>query len=78
MTAVTSQPANARQDLAAVIALCAAGAAMLMFVAAAPWIIRTYSYAVFIPALAASGLIAIMATSLAASVPARKTTTSIP
>lgn len=71
MTAVTSQPANARQDLAALIALCAAGAAMLMFVAATPWIIRTYSYAVFIPALAASGLIAIMATRLSASVPAR-------
>ena len=70
MTAVAAHPANARQDLA-LIALCAAGAAMLIFVAAAPWIIRTYSYATFIPAVAASGLVTLVATSLSASVPAR-------
>ena len=70
MTAVTSH-ANTRQDLAALIALCAAGSAMLIFVAGAPWIIRTYSYAVFVPAVAASGIIAIAATSMSASIPAR-------
>jgi alpha-1,6-mannosyltransferase len=71
VTAVASHRVNARQDLAALIALCAAGGAILMLVAAAPWIIRTYSYGVFIPALAASGVITIAATSLSASVPAR-------
>jgi alpha-1,6-mannosyltransferase len=71
VTAVTSHPANARHDLAALIALCAAGSAMLIFVAAAPWIIRTYSYGVFIPAAAASGIITIAATSMSASVTAR-------
>ncbi|MGZ6254238.1 MAG: hypothetical protein ACXWM1_14355, partial [Candidatus Binataceae bacterium] len=71
MTAVPSHPAHARQELAALIALCAAGGAMLIFVGAAPWIIRTYSYAAFLPAAAASGLITIAATSLSANVPAR-------
>ena len=33
MTAVTSHSANARHDLAALIALCAAGGAMLLFLA---------------------------------------------
>jgi hypothetical protein len=71
VTAVTSHPANARQDFAALIALCAAGGAMLIFVAAAPWIIRAHGYGVFIPALAASGFIPIAAGALSASVPAR-------
>ena len=44
---------------------------MLIFVSAAPWIIRTYHYAVFMPMLAASGFITIAATSLSANVPAR-------
>jgi sorbitol-specific phosphotransferase system component IIC len=71
VTAVTAHPADARQDRAALIALCAAGFALLIFVGAAPWIIHQYSYAVFIPALAASGIITIAATSLSASVSAR-------
>jgi hypothetical protein len=71
VTAVTSHPANARQDVAALIALCAAGGVLLIFIAAAPWIIRTCGYGVFIPMLAASGFVTIAATSLSASVPAR-------
>jgi hypothetical protein len=61
----------ARQDLAALTGLCVAGGAMLVFVAASPWIVATYSYAVFIPAVAASGLVTIVAAALAARVPAR-------
>src|ERR1700704_4003986 len=38
---------------------------MLLFVAAAPWIIRTHGFGVFIPAVAASGLLTIAAASLA-------------
>ncbi len=44
---------------------------MLAFAAAAPWIVRTLGYQVFIPALAASGLITIAAARLAVNVPAR-------
>lgn len=44
---------------------------MLAFVAVSPWLIRTYSYAVFIPAVAASGFITIAATSLSANVSTR-------
>ena len=45
--------------------------ALLAFAAAAPWIVRSFGYQVFIPALAASGLVTIAATRLAADVPAR-------
>ena len=51
--------------------LTAAGAGLLVFAAAAPWIVRSFGYAVFIPALAASGLVTIAATRLAARTPAR-------
>jgi alpha-1,6-mannosyltransferase len=71
VTAVPSHPTRARQELAALITLCAAGGAILIFVSAAPWIIRTYHYAVFMPMLAASGFITVAATSLSANVPAR-------
>jgi len=49
----------------ALIAFSAAGIAMLLFTAASPWIIRTHGYGVFIPAVAASGLLTILATYLA-------------
>ena len=38
---------------------------MLLFVAAAPWIIRSHGYGIFIPAVASSGLLTIVAASLA-------------
>ena len=55
----------------ALAGLVAAGVAMLIFVALGSWIIRTAGYAVFIPALAASGLLTLIATKLAGDVPAR-------
>ena len=44
---------------------------MLALAAAAPWIVRSFDYKIFIPLLAASGLVTIMATRLAADVPVR-------
>ncbi|HKS64199.1 MAG TPA: glycosyltransferase 87 family protein [Xanthobacteraceae bacterium] len=51
--------------------LCLSGCVLLTFAAAAPWIVRRFEYAVFIPALAASGLMTIIATRCAVHVPAR-------
>ena len=55
------------------IAFCTIGCALLLFVAAGPWIMRQHDYAVFIPAVAASGLLTVAATSLAPQVDARAT-----
>jgi len=55
--------AGAPHSLAALVALSATGVAMLLFVTASPWIVRHYGYGVFIPALAASGLLTISAAS---------------
>jgi alpha-1,6-mannosyltransferase len=44
---------------------------MVGFVAAGPWIVGTYGYAVFIPCIVASGSITIAATALAPHVPVR-------
>ena len=60
-----------RGERTALAGLGAIGVAMLLFVAAGPWIVRTGGYAVFIPALAASGLLTLLAAKLAAAVPAR-------
>ncbi|HKS65360.1 MAG TPA: glycosyltransferase 87 family protein, partial [Xanthobacteraceae bacterium] len=62
---------SARQDTSAVICLCLAGCVLLGFAIAAPWIVARFEYAVFIPALAASGLVTIFATRCAVHVPAR-------
>ncbi len=62
---------TARQELSAIIGLCLAGCVLLAFAAAAPWIVRTLDYAVFVPALAASGLVTIAATRCAVHVPVR-------
>ena len=59
------------QSTGALILFCALGAAMLAFVAAGPWIIRTHGYGVFIPAVAASGFLTIAATSIAPRVDGR-------
>ena len=65
---MTSVPQSPNFALAA---LCVAGAILFAFAAAAPWIVRSFGYQVFIPPLAASGLITIVATRLAADVPVR-------
>jgi alpha-1,6-mannosyltransferase len=70
VTAVTAPAPAIRRDFA-LIQLCAAGGLMLAFAAASPWVVRTFGYQVFIPALAASGLITIAATRLAVNVPVR-------
>jgi hypothetical protein len=44
---------------------------MLAFVAAGPWIIAKFNYAVFIPGIVASGALTVAATMLAPSVPTR-------
>jgi alpha-1,6-mannosyltransferase len=55
----------------ALLALGGLGLLMIAFVAAAPWILRTYDYAMLVPAIALSGVITIAATVLAPSVPER-------
>jgi alpha-1,6-mannosyltransferase len=63
--------AGTRRDLAALGALGALGVLAVVFLAAAPWIVSSYDYAVFIPCLLVSGAITIAATALSASVPTR-------
>jgi alpha-1,6-mannosyltransferase len=65
---VSSDPQSPNFALAA---LCVAGTIMLALAAAAPWIVRSFDYQAFVPLLAASGLVTIMATRLAAEVPVR-------
>ena len=55
-------------SLAALVAFSVAGVAMLLFVAASPWIVRHHGYGVFIPSLAASGLLTVLAASCSARV----------
>ena len=59
------------EGLAPLLALGALGLAMLAFVAAGPWIIAKFNYAVFIPGIVASGALTVAATMLAPSVPTR-------
>jgi hypothetical protein len=56
----------------ALLVFAGLGLLMIAFVAAAPWILRTYDYAALIPAIALSGLITMAATALAPSVPERR------
>lgn len=60
-----------RRGQLSLLALAGLGLLMVVFAAAAPWILRTYDYAVFIPAMALSGILTIAATALAPSVPER-------
>jgi alpha-1,6-mannosyltransferase len=62
---------SARRSTLGAVIFCAAGLAMLLFVAASPWIIRHLGYRVFIPAAAASGLLTIAATARAGEVDER-------
>ena len=59
-----------RRDVA-FMQLCVTGTILFTLAAVAPWIVRSFGYQVFIPLLAASGLVTIMATRLAADVPVR-------
>jgi alpha-1,6-mannosyltransferase len=59
-------PAANRRALAALVT---AGSVMLAFAASAPWVVRTAGYGVFVPLLAASGLITIYATRRSADLP---------
>jgi alpha-1,6-mannosyltransferase len=62
---------SVRGERLALASLSAAGVAMLVFVALGPWLIRTAGYQAFIPALAASGLLTLIAVRLAGDIPAR-------
>ena len=53
------------------IQLFGMGCALLIFVAASPWIIRTYGYGLFIPAVAASGFLTLAAARISDAVPPR-------
>ena len=59
------------RELRTLILLFVLGCAMLCFVAASPWVIRTFGYGVFIPAAAASGLLTVAASRLADAAPVR-------
>jgi hypothetical protein len=60
-----------RRGQSSLLALGGLGLLMLAFVAVAPWILRTYDYAVFVPAIVLSGAITMAAVALAPSVPER-------
>ena len=60
-----------RSERVALAWLCTSGLAMLAFVGVGPSIIRNFGYGVFIPALAASGLLTLIAAWLARAVPVR-------
>src|SRR5256885_2445006 len=62
---------SSRHELMALAGLFGIGCAMLVFVAAGPWIIRSFGYGLFIPAVLASGLLTIAATQLSAAAPVR-------
>jgi hypothetical protein len=55
----------------ALLVLGALGLLMLVFIGAAPWILRTYDFAGLVPLIALSGAITIAATALAPRVPER-------
>jgi hypothetical protein len=69
--ATTSAPASSHREIAPLLAVGCLGLAMVAFIAAAPWIVGTYGYAVFIPSIVASGSITIAAAALAPSLPVR-------
>ena len=64
-------PSDAQRNQASFILFFALGCAMLAFVAAGPWIVRTFGYGVFIPAIVASGFLTIAASALAPRVDGR-------
>ncbi len=72
MAIATENPVVADgRERSSLLGLAALGLLMLVFLATAPWILRTYSFAVLIPAIVMSGAITLAATALAPSVPER-------
>ncbi len=71
IAAQTPVVAVQRRGQLSLLALGGLGLLMIVFVAAAPSILRTYDYAIFVPAIALSGAFTIAATALAPSVPER-------
>jgi hypothetical protein len=71
VTIVSTRPDLLRGERAALLGLSATGVAMLAFVALGPALIRGAGYGAFIPALAASGLLTLIAAKLASDVPMR-------
>ena len=69
--ATTLLSLSSRRELVPLLAVGVLGLVMVAFVAAGPWIVGTYGYAVLIPGIVASGAITVAATALAPSVPAR-------
>jgi alpha-1,6-mannosyltransferase len=70
-SAQISLQVSPHREIASLYALGALGLAMVAFVTAGPWIVRTQGYAVFIPGMLASGAVTIAATMLAPAVPPR-------
>ena len=69
---IASTQVHSRGERAALVGLALAGAAQLLFVAATPWIIaQAYGYLFLMLGLVAFGLVTLLATRLAADVPAR-------
>src|SRR5204862_6420537 len=64
-------PPFTRRELTALAGLFCIGCAMLVLVAAGPWIARTHGYLRFTVAAIASGCLTIVATRLSAAAPAR-------
>jgi alpha-1,6-mannosyltransferase len=62
---------TASRDLS-VVAFFFVGVALLLFTAGGPLIIRSFGYGVFVPLLAASGLLALAAARLAPAIPVRQ------
>jgi alpha-1,6-mannosyltransferase len=62
---------SSRRELYALTVLFAIGCAMLAFVTVGPWIIGSFGYGVFIPAVAASGFLTIAATRFSTDAPVR-------
>jgi alpha-1,6-mannosyltransferase len=71
LTFLAAPSTGARRKVLAAAIFYASGCAMLLFVAAGPWIVRHFGYGALAPAAAASGLLTIMATSLSSEVDER-------
>ncbi len=73
MVTAAQNPAGTadRRAFLALLGLAWLGLLMIVLGAVAPWILRTWDYALFVPTIALSGILTIAATTLAPSVPER-------
>src|SRR5687768_14858967 len=71
VTSFDAPASRAGRNSGGLIVFSAIGLLMLLFVAAGPWIIRSHGYGIFIPAVASSGLLTIVAASLAGRIDER-------